>query len=677
MRHLNGLLVGLGLALAALTALPAAAQEDPEHGIGLLKGCASPREIGDSNNCTFTAAYLDETLVDTIEITDVQDTVMSAGGPVVIPASGISIDSIDNGPLGPTNTTCQVSNPAILPCRLCPAFSTGCGLNTGDPGFDAPGQVKFRSNSYVITAADAAMANPLQDIARVERMDNCESGVSNCTMAPLGGFIGSETVIEFPFVEIEKTCTECDLFSEPDPFQSLATVTVTNTGTAAATNCRVLDIFNPGPDETVLIDTMIDVLEPNVPVEFVDVPTPAHMDDALNTVTVTCDPLDAPAQTSDSAEADCPCDFEPPIIRLEKECTDCDLGSTPPFLSEVTLTLANDGTGPATNCRVIDTFDGEEIYNELFAVVPPGTLPPIVFPTPPHDDPELNQAMVTCDALPPPAVTMDEAEALCECDFEPPDVGISKDCMECSADTTPPFRSPLSITVTNTGTGPATDCMVVDTFDPGGPLEEIIFATTIDELPAPPDPNSTMVFDGILTPPHNEDVDNEVTVTCAELPLGTTMAEDEDVCECEIVPPFIEVIKECGLCDPDQGNSAPIKLTVRNTGTGPATNCVLVDTFDPEGDPLEIFNMNLGTIPAPPDAGSEQEFEFLSPPILTTVNNRATITCDEEPPPAQTMDIDEAACVCRPFVPPCRGLECNICIPDQLKGDDDDNETGF
>jgi len=1017
MRNLNNLVIGLGFAMAAFTALPAAAGiPDPEHGIGVTKGCVSPKEIGENADCTFTAVYLDETLVDSIEITDVQDTVMSAAGPVVIPAADISIESISGG-FGPTNTNCQLSNPAALPCRLCPPNSTLCGLAPGDPGFNEPGRVQFRSNTYVITADDASMANPLEDIVRIRRMDNCESEVPNCTMAPLSAFAGSETVILLPFVTVEKVCTECDLDTDP-PFQSTATITVDNTGTGVATNCRVLDIFDEGgPLEVVLFDEMIPVLEPNTPQQFV-VQTPGHMDDTNNEVTVTCDFVGPPAQTTDSATAVCPCGFEPPDVNLTKLCTECELFSNPPFLSDVTLTLTNDGTGPATNCEVVDTFDPggpneqvifsqtipnlpaggppmmfnfptpahqdtvpnqatvtcdplpvgktsdtanddcecffeppivtvtkqcsdcdpftdppfqsstlitvnnvgtgnatncrvldtfdpggadetilidtmiavlapndpmtfmpqtpghleqkdnvvtvtcdvlpppavtsamaddpcectfeppiisvvkectecdlfsdppfeseatltitnsgtgtatncqvvdtfdpggpleQQIFSETIASIPPGEvvrmvttpahmqdvdnevtvncdflpapavtsaqdeavcecdfLPPVVeldkactecelgssppfesqvtltltnsgtgpatncqvvdtfdpggpleqeifsqtvallpaggppmvfnFPTPAHDDPVPNEATVTCDPLPPPAVTTDDAEDECECTFEPPLVGVTKDCSECDPNSEPPFESAVTITVTNTGTGPATNCQVVDTFDPGGPLEEVIFSTTIGTLPPPPDPNSTMIFN-VDTPSHNEDVDNQVTVTCDPLPLGTTMAEGDDVCECAFVPPFVEVVKECGLCDPstDPPNMAPIKITVTNTGFGPATNCRLVDLFDPEGTPQVLLDEDLGTLVAP----SERVFEFPSPPILATTNNRATITCDEQPPPAQTMDVDEAACVCRPFVPPCRGLECNICVPDQLKGDDDDNETGF
>jgi len=159
--------------LALVVGAGGAAAGDPEHGVWFARSCGpQPAVIGQHFECHVTVIYLDETLIDSFDVSGV---LLSFG---VTRATGSEIISATNGG-APSNTNCRVGDDAAT-CRICPAFRTACGLNVGDPGFENIGQVTFRV-SQVLSARDVlcARGSPFYKLS-VDFVDNCESGDAPC-----------------------------------------------------------------------------------------------------------------------------------------------------------------------------------------------------------------------------------------------------------------------------------------------------------------------------------------------------------------------------------------------------------------------------------------------------------------------------------------------------------------
>jgi len=180
--------------LALLHALPSTARAQ-QHGLTLLKNCASPKAPGQPVECDFTVVHADSVGVpappppgtdDSSEIIDVRDVVLGQ----TFDSSVIPIFAVAG------NTNCTTSNPAstVLPCRVCRALSTHCGLTSANPGFGAAGQVQFRVVGPVIP--DRCPAPSIPDTAFADWVDNCESGDPGCVAGAQTDDQPSNTVCE-------------------------------------------------------------------------------------------------------------------------------------------------------------------------------------------------------------------------------------------------------------------------------------------------------------------------------------------------------------------------------------------------------------------------------------------------------------------------------------------------
>src|SRR5690242_5299838 len=76
-------LLGLGVSIVILAfGVGAAAAQSAFHGIGFVKGCDSPTQVGSPYNCSYTILNVVDTAHDTMQITGLSDQVHAASGDV-------------------------------------------------------------------------------------------------------------------------------------------------------------------------------------------------------------------------------------------------------------------------------------------------------------------------------------------------------------------------------------------------------------------------------------------------------------------------------------------------------------------------------------------------------------------------------------------------------------------
>src|SRR4051812_29191661 len=88
MRGRRRWLVGIGGLVAAVSTMlmlvgsASAVLADTQHGISFTKGCQSPTQVGQPYSCTYSVRNNIDEAHDTLTMTGLNDTVLSAGGPV-------------------------------------------------------------------------------------------------------------------------------------------------------------------------------------------------------------------------------------------------------------------------------------------------------------------------------------------------------------------------------------------------------------------------------------------------------------------------------------------------------------------------------------------------------------------------------------------------------------------
>src|SRR5436190_16058579 len=154
--------VGL-LALWVPLATPGNAQEPPpQHGIAFLKGCQSPRSVGQKTLCDFS--IVNSIDPDTLTITSIVDVVHSS--PTDDSTGNILADLQFEFTGG---AHCNDTDPVpTIPRTVC-TLPPGSSISTTTP-------FAF----HTITGADAANANPLVDEAQLTWQDTCDSQAPNC-----------------------------------------------------------------------------------------------------------------------------------------------------------------------------------------------------------------------------------------------------------------------------------------------------------------------------------------------------------------------------------------------------------------------------------------------------------------------------------------------------------------
>jgi len=448
-----------------------------------------------------------------------------------------------------------------------------------------------------------------------------------------------------PDIAVIKDCATCD----PTSYESAVSITVSNNGNFRATNCQVMDTTLG-----VGISEVIPILEANTSQMFNGTTDPLP-DSATNTVTVVCDEFPAGVEHEAMFSDLCECPFNPDVT-IDKVCGVCNPVTR---LSPVTVTAANIGDGQAFQCQITDVVNGVTEFDMTIDLPPNSGDQEFTFDVGPlPDDGLINTAEIQCADIPAGgggtkfAVSTDA----CECPRLFPFVTIEKICEDCNPNTSPPYQSQVSITASNSGTGPATGCQIIDRFN-----GSIAFQDNID-LAAGETRNfmfNTAAFSSTTL--------NTVEINCDASPEPEAQTSDtaEDSCVCEL--PRVRISKLCTACDPqsDPPNQSQVTVTVNNDGPGAATGCQVVDNF-PGSPPL--INESIPNFPGS-GPGSQEIFNATTPPHATTVVNEAEITCDFLPPPAITSAATSDPCECAPppFVPPCSGVECEICFPDDLK----------
>jgi hypothetical protein len=180
--------------LFLVPASPASAQQPTQHGISFTKGCASPTQVGQPYACTYTIQNNVDGARDTLRITGLDDTVLSAGGPV---SSGNAFSSL------------RFEIGAFTPGFNTPPTCNGTGTGTaGDPFMNAtsctlPFGSRLNVQSfafYTVQAADFGLpGHVLTDTAELTWHDDCDdpaqTGNTNCSNDPPPVSAGSQTLI--------------------------------------------------------------------------------------------------------------------------------------------------------------------------------------------------------------------------------------------------------------------------------------------------------------------------------------------------------------------------------------------------------------------------------------------------------------------------------------------------
>ncbi len=226
-----GIALAAGMGLLLALAIPSRGQAQG-HGFDIQKNCVSPKSPGEAVDCTFTAVHTDSVgnpglgTDDSSQILAVRDEVLGQ----TFTSSDIPIVSVSG------NTNCQVSNPnpasTVLPCRVCRAGSTHCGLTAVDPGFGAEGRVDFRVIGPVIQMCPAS--GPIPDTAFADWVDNCESQDPGCTAGTqLESQASSTTCIPVIPPSMMKMC--------PNPEDPTKIKLIIDNPGGALSNCTIVD----------------------------------------------------------------------------------------------------------------------------------------------------------------------------------------------------------------------------------------------------------------------------------------------------------------------------------------------------------------------------------------------------------------------------------------------------
>ena len=173
-------IVGAAVALFTLTALPAGAQTEVQHGIGFTKGCVSPVSVGAQYTCSFTVRNVVDEAEDTLTIVSIVDVVHAASGDVNS-KNFLSAASIDNAG---TSATCSGSSLSGTGSAGNPwVGATSCTLPFGS-------RLNVHNFAfYEVKPADLNLPNStLTDAASLDWRDTCndpaDTGNSNCNSNP-------------------------------------------------------------------------------------------------------------------------------------------------------------------------------------------------------------------------------------------------------------------------------------------------------------------------------------------------------------------------------------------------------------------------------------------------------------------------------------------------------------
>jgi len=164
------------LALLGAGGAGGASSAGPQHGIGFTEGCTSPTDVGEPYTCLWTVRNVLDEAQDTLTITQLTDTVHSAGGNVV------NSTVLDSAPVTPSGgATCTAP-----PNRVC-TLPFGSQVAIGP------------FTHYTVTGADFAGANPLTDSSDLTWHDLCDdpthTGSLNCVPNPPNVGAASQSVI--------------------------------------------------------------------------------------------------------------------------------------------------------------------------------------------------------------------------------------------------------------------------------------------------------------------------------------------------------------------------------------------------------------------------------------------------------------------------------------------------
>jgi uncharacterized repeat protein (TIGR01451 family) len=336
---------------------------------------------------------------------------------------------------------------------------------------------------------------------------------------------------------------------------------------------------------------------------------------------------------------------------------------------EITYTISyeNTGTGDAYNVVIVDTIDQDTTYVSanpapdditgdvltwnLGTVVggASDTITLIVEVDAYVGDGAVLTNVVTLNYEDPNDNPYDEEEDSVDVTVTAPTMTISKTADVDEAN--PGDEITYTISYENTGTGDAHDVTIVDTIDPD--------TTYVSATPAPDDVTGDVITwnlgtvaggaSGTITLIVEVDayvgdgaiLTNTVTLNYND-PSGNPYDEEEDSVFVTVTAPTMTISKTVNVDEADPGDEVIYTISYENTGTGDATDVVIVDTIDPDTTYVsatpapdditgDVLTWNFGTV-----AGGGSGTILLTVEVDAYVTDGAVLTNDV------TLNYDDA-----------------------------------
>ena len=187
-RYRSRIFVVLAVLVGTMTfSVSAASAQSAFHGIGFIKGCDSPTQVGAPMNCSYTILNVVDTAHDTLLISGLTDQVHSAGGDV---NSGNILGALQLV-FGGTATPICVGGSGAGTAASPYIGATSCQLPFG-------ATITTNNHSfYTVQAADFGLPNhKLTDTATLLWSDVCDGTSNNCTTVPQTNTAGSSTDVQ-------------------------------------------------------------------------------------------------------------------------------------------------------------------------------------------------------------------------------------------------------------------------------------------------------------------------------------------------------------------------------------------------------------------------------------------------------------------------------------------------
>ncbi|UCE37407.1 MAG: DUF11 domain-containing protein [Thermoplasmata archaeon] len=450
----------------------------------------------------------------------------------------------------------------------------------------------------------------------------------------------ANVTVTAPMMTISKTAD----VAEADPGDYITyTIEYENTGSGDATDVVIVDTIDPDttfvnatPAQSIKVG---DVITWNIGTVsgggsgtiILIVKVDAYVEDGIilrNTVTLNYNDANGNPQDEESDYVDVTVTAPDMTISKTADKTEANPGDQITY----TIEYENTGTGDATDVVIVDTIDPDttfvsaspspssvvgDVITWNFGTVSgggSGTITLIVEVDPYVEDGTVLTNTVTLNYDDANDNPQDEETDSVDVTVTAPGMTITKTADVSEAD--PGDYITYTISYENTGSGDATDVVIVDTIDPD--------TTFVNATPAPSSEvgdvltwnigtvsggGSGIIILIVKVDAYVEDgtiLRNTVTLNYDDA-NGNPQDEESDYVDVTVTAPDMTISKTADVSEADPGDQITYTIEYENTGTGDATDVVIVDTIHPDTTYVsatpapssivgDVITWNLGTV---------------------------------------------------------------------------------